>query len=279
MDGCSIFEYFDYREYLKDHYELNKRRHSYFSYRYIAIKTGLDASFYVKVLQKQMHLSIKSLPGIVTFLGLNKKEGEYFTLLVKFNRTKLMGDTRLYFDKLLELRELHTCTLESEKYEYFSKWYYVAIRELLNYYEFTGDYKSLGAKLNPPISESKAKKGIELLERLGLVRINGKGSYELTDQFVTTGDSWSSLAIENFQKEMLYLAQTSMSRLSKKDRETSTVTISMSIKSLNTMKQRLREFRKELLEIAKMDEQPDGVFQINFQVFPLTVISEVEARQ
>jgi uncharacterized protein (TIGR02147 family) len=270
MEECSIFEYLDYREYLKDHYEASKRRFSFFSYRYISVKTGLDASFYVKVLQKQMHLSLKSLPGIIRFLGLNKKECEYFTLLVRFNRAKQQDETRLYFEKLIEFRELNTGTLNADKYEYFSKWYYVAMRELLNYYRFKGDYKSLGEQLNPPISEAKARKAIELLERLNLLKKNENGEFELTEQFVTTGESWNSLAIENFQKEMIRMAETSIDRLPKKDRETSTVTISMSRSSFNAMKDRIREFRKELLEMARMEQEPDGVFQINFQIFPLT---------
>jgi uncharacterized protein (TIGR02147 family) len=280
MEDCSIFKYLDYREYLKDHYEASKRRSSFFSYRYISVKTGLDASFYVKVLQKQMHLSLKSLPGIVSFLGLNKKECEYFTLLVRFNRAKQQDETRLYFEKLIELRELsnNTSTLIADKYEYFSKWYYVALRELLNYYSFKGDFKSLGEQLNPPISEAKAKKAIELLERLDLVKKNEKGEFELTEKFITTGESWNSLAIENFQKEMIRMAETSIDRLPKKDRETSTVTISMSRSSFNAMKDRLREFRKELLEMARMEQEPDGVFQMNFQIFPLTGDIEQEVK-
>ena len=129
----SLFEYLDYREYLKDHYESNKQCHSFFSYRYVAAKTGLDASFYVKVLQKQAHVSLKALPALTGFLRLNKKENDYFNMLVRFNRAKKQDAIKRCFEKLIEFREPRTNTLDADKYEYFSKWYYIAIRELLNY--------------------------------------------------------------------------------------------------------------------------------------------------
>jgi uncharacterized protein (TIGR02147 family) len=270
MSLNSIFDYLDYREYLKDHYETNKARNSFFSFRYISSKTGLDSSFYVKVLQKQMQLSLKSLPRLINFLNLGKKESDYFTLLVRFNRANKKEEMKHYFESIIEARELRTNTLDAEKYEYFSKWYYVAIRELLNYHRFDGDYKSLAAKLNPPISEAKARKAIDLLVKLGLVRRNNDGFHVLTDQFITTGESWNSIAVENFQREMLRLAEESIKKIPKKNRETSTVTVSVSWKCFEAMKERLREIRKELLEMAKIERNPDGVFQVNFQIFSLT---------
>ncbi|MBN2037485.1 MAG: TIGR02147 family protein [Chitinispirillaceae bacterium] len=274
----SIFEYLDYREYLKDHYETNKARNSFFSLRYISSKAGLDPSFYLKVLQKQIHLSLKSLPRLIGFLNLNKKETDYFTLLVRFNRARHKDEMKLYFEKIIEIRELRANTLDADKYEYFSKWYYVAIRELLNYDRFDGDYASLAAKLNPPISESKARKAIDLLVKLGLVQKNGDGAYALTDRFITTGESWNSIAIENFQWEMLHLAEESIKNIPKKNRETSTVTVSVSWKCFAAMKERLAEIRKELLEMARMERDPDGVFQVNFQMFPLTNIDAEKKR-
>ena len=49
-----ILNYLDYREYLRDHFNESKKKHSFFSFRYVAGKTGLDASFYVKVLNKRL---------------------------------------------------------------------------------------------------------------------------------------------------------------------------------------------------------------------------------
>jgi len=266
----SLFEYLEYRDYLKDHYEFNKQRFPFFSYRYVSTKTGLDASFYVKVLQKQLHISEKSIDSLCQFLKFNKKETEYFKTLVRFNRAKQQEKSKRYFESLIELREPKICTLDAAKYEYFNKWFYIAIRELLNCYRFTGDYKELAAKLNPQITATEARKAIELLEKLSLIKKREDGIYELIDQLVSTGESWNAIAVENFQKEAIKLAGEAIARIPKKNRETSTVTVSISWKCFDAMKERLREVRKELLEMARLDENPEAVFQVNFQIFPLT---------
>jgi uncharacterized protein (TIGR02147 family) len=272
----SLFEYLEYRDFLKDHYDFNKARFAFFSYRYIAAKTGLDASFYVKVLQKQLHISDKAVEPLCQFLKLNRSETEYFKILFQFNKAKQQDKSKQYFEKLIELREPRVHTLEAAKYEFYNKWYYIAIRELLNYYRFSGDCKELAAKLNPPISATDARKAIELLVDLSLIKKGDDGRFVLTEQFVTTGESWNSIAIENFQKEVIRLAAESIGRIAKKNRETSTVTVSVSRKCFNAMKERLREVRKELLEMTRLDENPEGVFQINFQIFPLTQIDKEE---
>jgi uncharacterized protein (TIGR02147 family) len=272
----SIFEYLEYRDFLKDHYEYNKQKYPFFSYRYISRKTGLDASFYVKVIQKQLHITQRAIKPLADFLKLSKKETEYFECLFKFNRAKNIETSKIYFEKLLEMREPKIHTLDSAKYEFFNKWYYIAIKELLNYYKFKGDYKELATKLNPAISVSEAKHAIELLEKLDLIKRDEKGYYRLTEQFITTGESWNSIAIENFQKQVIALAGESISRIPKKHRETSTITVSISKKCFESIKERLKEFRKELLEMARQDENPEAVYHINFQIFPLTAICEEE---
>jgi uncharacterized protein (TIGR02147 family) len=273
----SLFEYLDYRDYLKDHYEFNKERYPFFSYRYIAGKTGLDASFYVKVLQKQLHVSDRAVVPLAEFLKLGKKETDYFRTLVKFNRAKQLDKSRFFFEKLLEQREPRISTLDAAKYEYLTTWYNIAIRELINCTRFSGDCRALAAKLDPPITTAEARHAIELLEKLSLIVKGSDGVYTLTDQFVTTGESWSSLAIENFQKEAIALAQSSLQRIPKKNRETSTVTVSISKKCFAAMKERLREVRKELLEMARLDDHPEAVFHVNFQIFPLSKIDKGDA--
>jgi uncharacterized protein (TIGR02147 family) len=267
-----VFEYFDYREFLKDHYEENKQRYPFFSYRYIASKSGLDASFYVKVLQKQMHIAERSIAPLARFLKMGKRETEYFTTLVGFCKGKGQEEMRRRFEKLISLREPAARTLEAAQYEYYTKWYHTVVRELLNFFPFEGDFQALGNRLNPPISAVEARKSIELLEHLGLVAKTENGNYALTDRFVTTGESWQSIAIRNFQKEMIERALESIDRFPKHRRETSTLTVSVSCECLAAMKERLREVRKELLEMARLDECPEAVFQINFQIFPLTKI-------
>ena len=53
----SVFDYLDYRTFLKDYYDEQKERHFYFSYRYFGSKTGIDPSYLLKIILKARHLS------------------------------------------------------------------------------------------------------------------------------------------------------------------------------------------------------------------------------
>ncbi|MBF0431267.1 MAG: TIGR02147 family protein [Fibrobacteria bacterium] len=271
----SIFDYLEYREYLKDYFDYHKKTHSYFSYRYVSKKTGLDASFYVKVLQKQMHISYKAVGRLIDFLKLNKKESEYFSLLVHFNKSKQKEQIKHFFEKLISLRSPITKTLDVQKYEFFNKWYYIALRELLNYYPFKdNDFKGLATQLNPPVTVHDVKRGVKLLEKLHLIQKVPDGGFELSDGFLSAGDVGRSIAVLNFQKEMMKLGLDALDRVPKQFRDISTATVNTSWECFENIKERLTDVRKEIMEMVQNDENPEAVFQINFQIFPLTTPPE-----
>lgn len=270
----SVFEYLEYRDYLKEYYEFQKERNNFFSFRYMSIKTGMDASFLVKVLQKNMHISNKNIPKLIDFLKLDKKEAEYFELLVSFNKAKKISEIKLYFEKLLSYRSPHVKTLLSEQYEFFNSWYTTALYELLTFYPYKGQISELAQKLIPAISASEARRALALLVKLQLVKKNSDGYYKVVNKLITTGERWESIAIRNFQKKMIELSSDAIDRLPKNKRDISTVTLSLSKEQFELMKDRIKSMRKELLEMADREMNAEDVYQINFQIFPLTNLSK-----
>ncbi len=268
----SVYEYLDYREYLKDYYNFNKKENYYFSYRYFGNKIGVDASFLVKVIQKNMHISNKTIPELTKFLKFNVQESEYFELLVFYSKAKVHSDIKLYFEKLMSFRSPFVQTLISDQYEFFNDWYNIALYELLTFQSFKGDYKELAQKLIPPRSPGEVKKAINLLLKLKLIQEQSDGSLKVVNKLISTGEDWESIAVRNFQKKMIKLSSEAIDRFSKGYRDVSTLTLSLSKKQLETMKERIYSMRKELLELAEIESDAQEVYQVNFQIFPLTAI-------
>jgi hypothetical protein, TIGR02147 len=266
----TIFDYMEYRNYLRDHYDCNKRSHPFFSFRYIALKTGLDASFYVKVLNKQKHIADTAISPLIGFLKLNKREGEYFGALVHFNKAKNPDQERLYFEKMLSLRTPPAKVLEKECYDYFSSWRNIALRENLNIISFKGDCASIAGKLLPPSTPAQVRQSIKLLEKLGMIRKDDHGVFKPADEFITTDGIVKAMAVKSFQKEVCKLGMEAIDRIPKTDRDISTLTISTSRACLEAIRERLTEFRREIMELVGKEEKADEVYQINFQIFPLT---------
>jgi uncharacterized protein (TIGR02147 family) len=265
-----IFSYLDYREYLRDHYNYNKSCHGYFSFRYVAGKTGLDASFYVKVLNKQKHIANTAISTLIQFLKLNKKEGVYFTTLVYFNKAKTADQESLYLQKLLLLRKSSATLIENDLYEYFAAWWNVAIREELNILNFTDNYDDLASRIHPAISVQQARRSIKLLLKLGLIKPNDENILKPTHEFLTTNGLDNAKAVRAYQKMVLKLASSAIDLVPRDDRDISTLTISTSRNCLEAIRERLSEVRREIMEIIRQDQNTEEVFQINIQIFPLT---------
>jgi uncharacterized protein (TIGR02147 family) len=266
----SVFEYLDYRSFLKDFYEEKKTRQSFFSYRLFGAKVGVDASYLVKVFIKSRHISDKSIPKFAGFCGLGAKETEYFEALVHFAKARSHKESKLYFEKLLSVKSLNANVLLAHQYEYYRKWYHSAIRSVLEYYEFRDDFKALGEKLSPAISAKEAKESVLVLEKLGLIRRDGNGIYRITESAISTGDLWNSLAIQAFQEETIRLSLESLSRHPKRLRDVSTVTMNINEHDFEEIRERVGEFRGRVIKYVNEAVSPDRTYQMNIQLFPLT---------
>jgi len=265
-----VYEYFDYRDFLRDHYEESKREKPFFSYRYITQKTGIDSSFYLKIINKQKHLSTKTLENVIEFLVLKKREEQYFRTLYHYSKARQADQIRYYFEELLSLRETRIKTLDKSYYDYFSSWYNIPLRELLNVYNFKQDHEALGRQLQPGISALEAKRSIALLKRLRLIKKDELGYWRPSEPLVSSGENRHEKAIENFQREILGISSQALDNLLPNQRDISTLTISTSRQCMKLIQDRLQRVRKEILELVQSEQEVDGVYQINFMSFAIS---------
>ena len=273
----NIFEYFDFRSLMHDLYKERKAEDSGFSYRYIAKKAGFSsAGFFTKVLQGKSNISVPLIFKFAEVFKLTKAETDYFEQLVLFCQATSESEKRHFFEKMVGMRKAKVKTLDPGQFELFGKWYYVAVREVLDVFLFRGDYKELAKKVYPPIKRSEAKEAIETLEKLGLIKQDPNGYYKRLDAIVSSGDQWQSLVIQKYQSETMELAKEALYSVPKSHRDISTLTLSISEAGLLRMKEKIKECRRELLEIAKADERADRVYQLNLQLFPLSAFCSKE---
>lgn len=265
-----LFTYHDYREYLGDLIAQIKGDSPYASLRTIGDRMGLDASFLVKVLQKKMHLSIKSLPKVCQYCEFNSRQTEFFETMVRFGRAKKPSECKVFFDRLMSLADLPKTHLTQEQYSYFLKWHHSTIRSLLSFYDWKTGYSQLAKKLSPPITITEAKESIKLLKELNLIAPNSSGFLKPTDINVSTGESWESAAIHSFQQETIELSKNSLDRHDKSSRDISTVTIELNHTDLAVVRDKVKELRKTLLQLSSTSENHDVVYQVNIQVVPTT---------
>jgi uncharacterized protein (TIGR02147 family) len=272
-----IFEYTDYRLFLRDFYEYTKQSKPYFSFRFIASRVGINPGFIFRLMSGKVHLGLKKIAAIADLLELNGRERDYFVELVRLGRTKRDEDIRESLKRLQSIRGVQFTTIADDQLEFFDKWHHMAMRSLLSIYPFDGkNYRRLGATLIPPLSADDARESVKLLTRLGLVRCNQDGIFKVADTFITSTEKWSSSAIHAYQKTSIDLSLNALDKLSKDERDISTVTFTCSKKHMETLRERLQEIRQEMLVLSQDCPDEDCVMQLNLQLFPAAKVRKAD---
>ena len=274
-----LFNYTDYRKFLKDYYEEQKAKDAKFSHRYFTMKVGFSSSGYFSdVLAGKKNLSGAFMLKFAKALKLSKEEEEYFLNLVSFNQGKTLEEKNRYYEKMMTSGKVKVKVdvLQPEKYEYFSKWYYSAVRELLHYLPFEDDYKALARALDPPIAAKDARKAIELLDGLGLIKRQPNGLWRPTNENLTLGGRFDAMHVANFHRNTLELAIRALDAFPGELKGFSTLTLPLTGDKVRKAKLAIKNLRMYLLALAENGSQADRVYQFNFQLFPVTRIEKAE---
>jgi uncharacterized protein (TIGR02147 family) len=271
MPMPDLFEYSDFREYLRDAHAARKAENPAFSHRFIAQKAGFGSSgAFARILDGTRRLTMDAALEIARIFRFNRAEKTYFEHLVLHNQSDGEAERRFFLEKLAEVRKSHVQEMRDSQLCLFEDWRHIAVRELLDLVEHRDDTARLASLLSPPATAAEVNRSLEILLDLGLVRPDEEGIWKKTDPVLTTPDDIVSLAVRKFQCATMDLAKEAIERFPPKEREIATLTVSISDAMMERVKEKIRQLRHEILEMAREDDRPDRVHQINFQVFPLT---------
>jgi len=274
----NVFEYLDYRQYLRDFYLYCKANEYGFSHRSFSRRAGLRSSNYLKLVMEGLrNLTPEMADRFASACGLRNQEAEYFTELVMFNQATTSKERERCHKRLArykQYREIHK--LDAAQTAYYSNWYIPAIRELVARDDFSEDPTWVSRVLRPKITAAQAKKAIETLLELELIeRDKKRRSLHQSKPLVTSGSGPLGHHVINYHRAMLQRAAEALETETREEREISSLTLCISQEVMLDLKERIREFRREILQVAELEGKPERVVQINFQLFPLSEKKEV----
>jgi uncharacterized protein (TIGR02147 family) len=272
----NLFNYLDYRKFLKDFQAAAQRNDASFSFRYFAREIGVDSGYITRIIAGKRHISLSLADKIACFLKLDKKQSKYFRLLVQFAKAKTQTEKSRHYEALLSYKKSPAAVLTEKQYGLFDNWYNPAIREMVACFDFTGDFADLGKRLSPPVSEAKARKTIAILCKLGLIKKDENGRYERIEPAWTTDRDIESVAVNKLQIAMLDLAKEAYDRFPRPARDMSTLTMSISHEVYKNMVEELSALRKKFLAMAVNCKEPDRVYHLNLALFPLSTLPKTD---
>lgn len=269
----TIFEYSDYRKFLREAYDQLKETNDNVSYRWFAKKAGFSSSgFLYLVIDGDRNLTKDYVTKFSKVLGLNKKEQQYFDAMVSFNQSKTPETKRYYLELLHSLKKTKAgATLNSDQYEYLSRWYYPVIRELVTLSDFLEDSNWIHQRLNKRVTQRQIAEAIETLLRLKLIKRNADGRLVQSESHAITDDEVRHAAAYSFHRQMISLASEMLAETPPEKREFNGVTMAVSKKQFLEIKEKIKDFTQSIGQyLVNNPDVPDDVYQLHMNFFPIT---------
>lgn len=271
-DAPNVFRYLDARRYLGDYYTHKKATSRAFSYRAFSRRVGLGSPNYLKlVIDGDRNLTPEMARRFGGGCGLEGTSLTYFVDLVAFTQASTTDEKAARYERLIrfsEHRQIHH--IDVAYGQYHSRWYVPAIRELAFRKDFRADPVWIAGMLLPPIPVEQAEDALDLLTDLGLLAQDDDGRWAPAEALVSTGAEVKGMHYVQYHRAMIGRALASLDDLVPAERDISSVTVTLGADALPQLKERLRSFRRELLQLSAAHPDPKRVVQINFQVFPLS---------
>lgn len=268
-----IRKYMDYRKFLKDFYLAKKEISKDYSYRVFTRKAGVGSPSHLKmIMDEQRNLTNHTVYKYVNALGFKKKiDANFFELLVNYNQEQDADRKIELFHQVMKEKDKKGMShLEQEQFNFLSQWHYVAIYVLVDMEEFSSDPEWITSKLRKKITKSNVEKAINDLIKIGLLEFDTEKGLRQTKGALDTTDEIINMAVIPYHRNMINLALNYLEEGDWSLREFNGGTLPMNPKTLDILKTKIREFRREVNEMTDNLDNVSDVYQFNLQLFPLT---------
>jgi uncharacterized protein (TIGR02147 family) len=271
----NLFEYLDYRTFLVDFIDDKKKENPHFSERMVAFRLGCNPGFFNRVLKATRNLSPQYILKLCSVLKLNAKQRHYFELLVNYNQAKMQIEKEHYYQQLAIFRSSKVKQTAAAQYALYSEWFYVVLRELIDIIPCKDSSNEtcrlLSRYFEPQVSSDQIKQALVTLEQLGLLCKKTNGAFTVKERFITSGMDIPQVVLNRVLMQFSDLAKQSIDRFTKPERSLSTLTVSVSEKGYDKIREKVDRFRREILSMVnEEDDDIDRVYHLNLHLFPAT---------
>ncbi len=264
-----LYSYLDYRSYLQDEHASRKEADPGFTLRKLASLLDIDPGQLTRILRGKSPLPFRFVPTVAQVFEMDRRAAAYFEELLRLERARSQDEKNRCQERLAALRGVAVSPVDATRADYYGQWYHSVVRALLGLGPFREDFAALGQMCIPPISAEQARQSVQLLEELGLVRRDEQRVLRPSEPHLTTGEGVSPQVLRKFHDQAILLGREALERIPAAEREISAITASLDSDGLAALRELSRELRQRVQTLAHGTRDPDRVFQMNIQVFPV----------
>jgi len=267
----TIYDFEDFRIYLKYYYDNKKKKNPNFSYRVFSRVAQIsDHSLYQQIVKGNRKLSPKMLEKFKIGLGLDKMEAKYFSALVNYNQNDDEQKKETFYNEMLSVKlAFHPEEQKLHYRKYYEKWYIPVIRNIIDTAGFNGDYESLRSKVLPSITIEQTEFAVKVLMDLKLIEKDKDGVYIVKDLKVSP-----TKALRN---ELMGLYSTWIDQgkwalidLPAEKRHVSSMLVPLTENEKDQVIEYIESIRDRFGNFSYKERttEPEKLYQLNIQFFP-----------
>lgn len=161
--------------------------------------------------------------------------------------------------------------LTADTFNALADWQHFAILSLMETDGFQSNEEWVAERLG--ISLTVARESVQRLKRLNII-VERDGKWHRREINLTTTHDIENLALKISHRQSLEQVFTALDTVDIKDRDITSMTMSVDMKRLPKAKEMIKKFRRELCAFLESGDSKDEVYNINLQLVPVTVLKK-----
>lgn len=266
-----IFGYHDYRKFLNDWIEYQKVERRTFSLRLLAKESGLAVSYLSMMLKGIRSLNPKAVEKLVPRLSLSTNERSYFDLLIVLGNSSAQ-EARL--DALERMKRFKSYRRqnpkEAEVYQYLTRWYYVAIREMAALDGFRADPEWIQERLRHRVDLKEIRQALDFLKSNGYLEVKADGTAIPPEKTLDCQGGVYRIALSQFHREMLNQAARSIDLVPREQRNLMGHAMVLDQGTYEQAAEIIHQAIEKIRALQPKSLDGEAVYYTEFALFPLT---------
>jgi len=267
----TLFNYSNYRDFLKTYYTDKKQNNYNWSYEAWARKLGVTKAHICNLLNGNRLPGDSMTEKLCEYFQFGEDERNYFEGLVDLAKVDSDSDTAL--KAIQKISSSHPQkkfrVLNNEELEIMGRWQYHALWALVGTRDFVNDSRAISYSLNYALSPEEVEEAINKLLSLRLLAFKEGKLVKAQKRFCSTNNIPNEV-VKTYHENMIQKAKDSIRSVPVGKRNVSSITISVDRVDMGRIKNDIDNFKEQMM-LKYGKEIGDDVYQLNVQLFPLSM--------
>ena len=216
--------------------------------------------------------TLSALQKIIDPFGLSKEDRKALFLLYHLEESDLDTVRRESFDELKSMRPYRDRNpKEVTAFEYFTRWYYVAIREMVQLADFKLDNEWIQSRLKHKVALGEISQALRFLVKNKFITQDRAGSWNQVKHDLTCFDGIYRFSLASFYKQIMPLATEAIEHTPRSQRHLASHTFSLNRSDFEKVRQILEQALDQIQKIKTQPKQNNTeIFHVSMTAFAMS---------